>query len=170
MSVNTIGFAAFYDCSNLSDITIPDSVNTIGARAFDNTAYYNDKNNWEDEVLYIGNHLIDAESTISGEYVIKGGTITIANAAFAHCDSLTRVVISNNVVSIGDNAFYDCNALTSIVISDVASIGNEAFTCCYNLRDVYYTSSEDEWNTISIGYNNTHLTGATIHYNYVPEE
>ena len=47
------------------DITIPSTlggcpVTSIGYKAFYNTAYYNDKNNWEDNALYIGKHLICA--------------------------------------------------------------------------------------------------------------
>ncbi|MCD8308488.1 MAG: leucine-rich repeat domain-containing protein, partial [Clostridia bacterium] len=67
-SVTSIGSYAFYSCTSLKSITISDSVTSIGENAFSGTAYYNDSNNWEDGVLYIGNYLIKANTSISGDY------------------------------------------------------------------------------------------------------
>ena len=82
-NVTSIGENAFYDCNNLTSVTIPNSVTSIGESAFDGTAYYNDISNWENnEVLYIGNHLIKVKTTIRGDYSIKENTICIADSAF----------------------------------------------------------------------------------------
>src|SRR5699024_5997314 len=53
-SVWFIGPAAFANCENLAEITINGSVEYMAAGAFFNTAYYNDADNWENGVLYIG--------------------------------------------------------------------------------------------------------------------
>lgn len=193
-NVTTIEQEAFADCDSLSNIVISTSDITIGMFAFYNTAYYNNENNWIDGALYIGNHLINANTSISGDYIVKDGIITIAEFAFHNCDKITSVIIPNSVASIGSYAFRNCSNLTNVVIGDnVTSIHEYAFAdCsnltkiviphsvtfisayvfknCNNLTDVYYTGTEEEWAEISIYGANEYLTGATIHFNYVPEE
>ncbi|MCD8001306.1 MAG: leucine-rich repeat protein [Oscillospiraceae bacterium] len=94
--------------------------------------------------------------------------MSIGNYAFYECSSLTSVTIPNSVTSIGDRTFGWCSSLTSVTIPvSVASIDTRAFYGCSNLTDVYYSGSEDDWNTIAIGSDNECLTSATIHYNSV---
>jgi len=61
----------FNYCRKLANISIPDSVKEVRQYAVYNTAYYNDDGNWEEDVLYIDNHLVDAKTTISGNYTIR---------------------------------------------------------------------------------------------------
>ncbi len=126
-TVTTIDGYAFYKCTSLTNIKIPDSVISIGSSAFYNTVDYNDVSNWENEVLYISNHLIKANTSIA-DCNIRQGTKTIASSAFNGCTGLTNITIPDGVKSIGSSAFNGCTSLTSITIPDsVTSIGQSAF-------------------------------------------
>ena len=136
-SVTSIGDYAFSDCTSLTSITISDSVTKIGYYAFENTAYYNNESNWENSLLYIGNHLIKAKEDVSDNFEIKQGTKTIADFAFENCTSLTSITIPDSVTSIGNCAFRDCTSLTSVTIPDsVTSIGVWTFGNCTSLTSV----------------------------------
>ncbi len=188
-SVTSIGRGAFSDCTSLISVTISDGVTSIGENAFYNTAYYNDSDNWENGVLYIGHYLIGAETTLNGAYTVKDDTKCIGSSAFSECKRLTSVTIPDSVTSIGGSAFYVCISLTSVMIPDgvtsigvgafsfctsltsvtipdsVTSIGDGAFSHCTALTDVYYLGSESDWAAIAIGDNRTVFGDATIHYN-----
>ena len=141
-SVTSIGDSAFHDCNSLTSITIPNSVTSIGSNVFDNTGIYNDESNWENDVLYIGNYLIKAKSTLSGEYEIKNRAKCIANSAFFGCTSLTSITIPNGVTSICNYAFKDCSSLTSVTIpNSVTSIGDWAFSGCNSLTSITIPNS-----------------------------
>ncbi len=161
-SVRTIEFYAFYNCDSLASIIIPDSVITIGDSAFYNTAYYNNSSNWENDVLYINNHLIVARFSLSGSYTIKEGTKRISNYAFFNCDSLTSITIPDSVTTIGSYAFAYCDSLTSVTIgNNVTIIGDSAFDNCVSLTNVTIPDS-----VTTIGdwtfYSCTSLTSVTI--------
>ena len=158
--VTSIGDYAFKDCSSLTSITILDGVTSIGDYAFDGTAYYNDKGNWDNEVLYINNYLIKAYGMRNCS--IKDGTKIIADSAFEWRKSLASVTIPDSVTSIGNNAFGYCESLTSITIpNSVTSIGSSAFRGCSSLTSITIPDS-----VTSIGeyafYGCSSLTSITI--------
>ena len=148
-SVTSIGDYAFHNCTGLTSVTIGNGVNRIAYHAFYNTAYYNDAKNWDSGVLYIGNYLIEAKG-ISGEYAVKSGTRLIADKAFYDRSGLTSVTIPDSVVSIGDYAFYGCSGLTSVTIpGSVTSIGNSAFSGCSGLTAISLPFVGDKPHTAS---------------------
>jgi len=128
----SIGTSAFYGCSSLTSIDIPDSVTSIGDSAF---------------MFCSGLTSIDIPNSVTsiGEYAFRGcssltnidipsGVTSIGGVAFQNCSSLTSIVIPDNVTSIDRSAFQNCSSLTSIDIPDnVTSIGNSAFTNCTSL-------------------------------------
>jgi len=112
-SVTTIGERAFKSCSGLTSMTIPNSVTDIGSYAF--------------------------------EYCSKLTSVTIPNSvtdigsyAFRDCSKLTSVTIPNSVTTIRRYVFYECSALTSVTIpSSVTSIEDFAFYKCSKLISVH---------------------------------
>ncbi len=104
-NVTSIGLMAFF-YSDLTSITIPNSVTSIGDHAF---------------------------GYCSGltSITIPNSVTSIGRGAFQNCSGLTSITIPNGVTSIGNYAFSDCSGLTSITIpNSVTSIGNDAFYYC----------------------------------------
>ncbi len=156
-SVKSIGESAFWSCDYLNSITIPDSVISIGEQCFVATAYYNNSSNWENDVLYIGNHLIEANDrrfSESEDINIKSGTKTIADGAFKNYHSLNSVTIPGSVENIGSYAFYDCGIFSVVIPDSVKRIGDFAFSNCDNI-----TSITVPQNVISIGEKAFHYSG-----------
>ena len=144
-SVANIGSTAFANCSSLTSITIPNSVTKIGSYAFNNTGIYNDETNWENEVLYIDNCLIQARSSIAGENIIKENTRLIADFAFYNCP-LTSITIPKSVTKIGYSAFPNYS-LVSIVV--------DSANATYDSRNNCNAIVETETNTLIVGCPNT---------------
>ena len=149
-SVTSIGNYAFYNCTGLKSIKIPNSVTSIGEWAFDGTAWYDNKPNG---VVYAGKVLYGYKGTMPEKtsITIKDGTLGIAGAAFINCSGLTNVVIPNSVTSIGSHAsayyegcgaFEGCTGLTSITIpNSVTSIRDDAFSGCTGLKSITIPNS-----------------------------
>lgn len=108
----SIGSYAFNDCTDLTSITIPDSV-----RRIENCAFYN------------------CSKLIS--IMIPDGVTSIGDSAFEDCRGLTSITIPDSVTSIGDRVFYGCTGLTSLTIGNsVTSIGDYAFSYCSELTSI----------------------------------
>ena len=140
-SIKYIGSQAFLNCTALEHINLPDNIEYIGKGAFENTAYYNNHNNWEQpngEVLYIGNHLIEA-NFVTDEYAVREGTVTVSESAFASEHYLTGITIPDGVKTIGDCAFDYCSALADIRIPDSVNSIRSSF------NDTAYYADENNW-------------------------
>ena len=133
----------FYNCPRLTSIEIPDSVTSIGYRAFD-----------------------DCSSLTSVTFGENSQLTNIGDNAFEYCSSLTSVTFGENsqLTSIGDYAFYDCSSLTSIEIPEsVTSIGENAFYNCSSLTSINYSGTKAQWNAISKGSSWDAYVDATVY-------
>ena len=139
-SVTSIGEFAFRGCSSLTSINIPDGVTEIGYKLFENCSSLTsiDLGN---SVTSIGESAFERCSSLT-EITIPDSVTSIGHYAFRGCTSLTSVVIPEGVTSIGESAFYNCSKLTSITIPEgVTSIGYGAFSDCESLTSVTIPNS-----------------------------
>lgn len=140
--VTHIETEAFAGCTALANITLPDSIQDMACRVFNDTAYYQNEKNWENKALYIGNHLITVDTSLSGTFTIKEGTLTVSNDAFYACDHITVVEVPDSVTNIGEEAFYECKHLHTIQFpNSVVNIGREAFFECRHLSNIVLPES-----------------------------
>ena len=133
--VTTIGDYAFWDCSSLTSVTIPDSVTSIGSSAFYKCRSLTSVT-IPDSVTTIEYGAFDGCSSLTS-VTIPYSVTTIRDSVFWGCTSLTSVTIPDSVTSIEKRAFIYCSSLTSVTIPDsVTKIGEYAFEYCTSLTSV----------------------------------
>ena len=88
-----IGYEAFYDCTGLASVAIPNSVTAIDMEAF---------------------------SCCTGltSVIIPNSVTSINDGAFAGCTRLTRITLSSGLTNIGDCVVAGCTELTSIIVAE----------------------------------------------------
>jgi hypothetical protein len=113
-SVTSIGDWAFNDCSGLTRVTLPNSITSILDYAFNGCS---------------------GLTSVTIPYAVT----SIGNCAFRGCSTLTSVSIPDSVRSIGESAFENCSGLTSITIGkNVRNIGPLVLKGCTNLTNVLW--------------------------------
>lgn len=119
-TVTRITEGAFYGCTGLSSFIIPDSVTSIGASVFEGCT---------------GLTSISIPSNVS----------EIGSFAFSGCTGLTSVTILDSVINIYQGVFYNCTGLTSIILpNSVKSVWSDAFAGCTNLTTITIPDSVTE--------------------------
>lgn len=132
--VTNIGDHAFSECSALTSVAIPRGVMSIGDSAFSLSGLTSV--NIPDGVTRIGSEAFMACHGLKS--VLMPSSITcIGNSAFSFCDGLATIKIPESVTNIGESAFYQCSALTSLTIpGSVDGVGFSAFGECRGLTTV----------------------------------
>ena len=138
-TVNSISDWAFYYCTNLYSLVIPNSIKQIGEYA----CY--DCNNLNtlsipNSVISIGKYAFSACFALTSISIPNSISI-IQKGTFGGC-GLTHVEIPNSVEVIENNAFSGCTDLISIIIGNsVSNIGSEILYYCNNLKEIICTNT-----------------------------
>ena len=113
----SIGEAAFRECSNLRQVTFPNTLKEIGANVF----MYDKK----------------LETVVLPE-----GLQTIGGAAFRECSNLRQVTFPKTLKKIGNWAFKHCSELESVILPEgLEELGEGAFSDCFNMTELVLSHS-----------------------------
>lgn len=138
--VTGIGEGAFRYFTELTSVSLPGSLKSIGAYAFRGCSSLK-------------------------SVVIPDSVTSIGEGAFYRCTALTTATVSNSVSRISYGTFMSCENLISVTIpNSVKSIGEKAFYNCGSLTDVYYKGSAAQWNAVMVGLDNDSLQNANIYF------
>ena len=149
-------------CTSLTNITIPDSVTSIGGAAFGGCPLKSIYINFNEFNNGSGFNYLGLYPTLLKSVILGNRVNNIPNSAFGGCSALTNITISDSVTSIGNGAFGGCTTLTSITIPDsVTSIGNSAFGGCTALTSITIPDSVTSIGNSAFG-GCTALTSITI--------
>ena len=121
------GTGAFYKCTALASVSLPDTMTMIGDYAFS------------------GCHAL-------GSVTLPNTLVSIGKRAFRSCSSLVSITIPEGVTSIGIQTFRECHALGSVTLPNtLVSIGDSAFALCEKLTDFNYNGTMEQWGAITLG-------------------
>ena len=177
-----IGDNAFYQCSGLKSLTLPDGITLIGEKAFLRCTGLTNITIPEG-VTFIGmsafiycrnltSITIPAGVTTISSFTFEGctsltnltlpdGLTKIGDGAFGECSGLTNLTFPSSLTKIGDNAFYQCSGLKSLTFPNgLTEIGDKAFAYCYGLKSLTLPDGITEINsyTFATCLNLTSLT------------
>ena len=131
----SISNGAFENCSGLSSIVIPNSVESIGNSTFKGCESLTNVT-LPNSIVSIGNSLFSGCSKL-GSIVIPNSVSVISDYAFMNCSGLVSVTLSNTLTTIESCAFQGCNSLSTISFpQSVQRIGYKAFEGCTNLASI----------------------------------
>ena len=154
-TVTSIVSYAFYGCSSLNSINIPNGVTSIGERAFSGCSSLSSIalpasctfGNWVFEdctslpvvnnIRYAGNWALEVIDKTQMLYTVRNGTTYLLPNLFSGCTDLMKVTLPSSLTAIGGGAFANCNGMISISIpAAVTSIGDYAFSGCSGLTTI----------------------------------
>ena len=134
-----LGAMLFYQCYELTDVTLPADLTVIGDSMFENC-------------------------TKLTHVTIPSGVTRIEREAFTMCGALEEIRLPEGVETIGVIAFSGCVAMTGVYLPrSLTTIESGAFSACRSLTDVYYSGTAAEWAAISVADRNDPLLNAALH-------
>jgi uncharacterized repeat protein (TIGR02543 family) len=135
-SIESIGAAAFKNCSNLTSIALPSRVTAIEAETFygaENLSFVS----LPRDLVSIGDSAFRLCKSLTALRIPDNAGMTIGSYAFYGCLRLERLTLPSSLTAVSDQMFAECASLASIEIpSAVTEIGDRAFMNCLALKKV----------------------------------
>lgn len=147
-SVVSIGEQAFYGCKGLEQLQLGCQIDSIETEAFRACTKLTSVS-LPNSLSYMGEAAFEYCNNLKS-VIISSNLTEIAPKTFMDCNSLSYVNIPCNVTTIHDSAFYDCGSLTSLTIPN--SVANIARTAFVNVANIEYhgSASGAPWGAKSI--------------------
>lgn len=138
-TLKAMGHHCFYDCSQLQEIHLPNSITSIGMGCFD-------------------------RCTSLKKAVLPASLKTLPDSCFRRCTSLTDIMIPQSINEIEKFCFCGCSSLKYISLSgNLTKIGTGAFYMCDDLSNIYIPKSVEMIGTYALGYETENtLSGLNI--------
>ena len=167
-TVNEVASSAFRNCTNLTRVTLPETVGLIGNFAFANCPNLTSVSFGTNSMLTeIGNNAFAGSGLTS--ISLPQSLTKIGNYAFHGCQGPTTVNIPDNVTTVGASAFGSCSNLKSVTIGKgCTSLGEWCFMECTALQTVTCYATTPPTISYYTFRNNDGFTSATLRTLYTP--
>jgi hypothetical protein len=131
--VETIGYGAFYHCDNLNSVSLPSTLTCVEPKAFTHSAWVDsflEGITGDSDFLISGNVLVAYRGNAAEVYV-PDGVYLIAGEAFYGHDEITKLTLPDSLKTIGEGAFEGCSSLLDVSFgSNIEAVKDRAFAEC----------------------------------------
>uniref|UniRef100_UPI00048CE0F0 leucine-rich repeat domain-containing protein n=1 Tax=Ruminococcus flavefaciens TaxID=1265 RepID=UPI00048CE0F0 len=146
--ITSIGNNVFYNCSNMTSISMPNTIKRIGNGAFRNCSslpkldyyeFYYETNDKGEVIAKVREY----KSPV-GKLILPKAITSIGNYSFCDCNLLNDIAIPETLLEIGSYAFANLKDVTSIAIPEtVKKIGDYAFSGCSSIETAVIKGGSD---------------------------
>ena len=147
--ITRIGSCSFFKCSNLREISCPNSLKSIGAFSFDSCSFKNFS--IPNNVNKIGGWAFNNCANLT-KIDIPRSVSYLDSDAFSLCSSLTSIYIPNTITTFESGVFLGCSNLSNVTIEEgVSEIPEYTFAKCDNLKEISIPKSVNKIGSFAFG-------------------